>query len=128
MKYDEFVKQVRERAEVSREDAQSAAGSTLAVLAERLEAGEVKDLASQLPEGFEDALGRLPAGPAEAFSARDFVERVADRESIAPNDADKRVRAVFATFQEAVSGGELEDVLAQLPTDYLGLMAGTHRP
>ena len=56
------------------------------------------------------------------------MERVADREGIAPNDADKRGRAVFATLQDAVSAGELENVLSQLPTDYLGLMAGTHSP
>lgn len=126
MKSDEFVKHVRERAEISREDAESASRSTLAVLAERLEAGEAADLASQLPEDLAQAVGR-PTGSGEPFSVRDFVERVADRESIAPNDADKRVRAVFATLQEAVTGGQLEDVLSQLPTDYLELMSGTHR-
>ncbi len=127
MKYDEFVKQVRERAEVSREDAESAALSTLAVLGERLEAGEATDLGSQLPQELEDAVGNS-TGTGETFSASDFVERVADREGIAPNDADKRVRAVLATVQEAVTGGQMEHVLSQLPTDYLELMSGTHRP
>ena len=52
---------------------------------------------------------------------------MAERDGIAPNDADKRVRAVLATLGEAVSEGQLEHVLSQLPTDYLELMAGTHR-
>lgn len=127
MKYDEFVKHVGERAEVSREDAESAALSTLAVLGERLEAGEATDLASQLPQELGDAVGSS-TGTGETFSASDFVERVADREGIAPNDADKRARAVLATVQEAVTGGQMEHVLSQLPTDYLELMSGTHRP
>lgn len=127
MKYDEFVKHVRERAEVPREDAESAALSTLAVLGERLEAGEASDLASQLPEELGEAAARSH-GTGETFSASDFVERVADREGIAPNDADKRVRAVLATLQDAVTGGQMEDVLSQLPIDYLELMSGTHRP
>ncbi len=126
MKYDEFVKHVRERAEVTREDAQSAALSALAVLGERLEAGEATDLASQLPKELGEAVARSH-GTGETFSASDFVERVADREGIAPNDADKRVRAVLATLQDAVTGGQMEDVLTQLPTDYLELMSGTHR-
>ena len=127
MKYDEFIKNVRERAEVSREEAEGAALSTLAVLGERLEAGEATDLASQLPQELGDAVGGS-RGTGEPFSASDFVERVADREDIAPNDADKRVRAVLATVQEAVTGGQMEHVLSQLPTDYLELMSGTHRP
>ena len=127
MKSDEFVKKISDRAEVSGGQAQSAALSTLAVLGERLEAGEARDLASQLPEDLAGPLVQA-TGTGEPFSARDFVERVADREEIAPNDADKRVRAVFATLQEAVTAGQLEDVLSQLPVEYLELFSGTHSP
>jgi len=38
------------------------------------------------------------------------------------------VRAVFATLQEAVTAGQLEDVLSQLPVEYLELFSGTHSP
>ena len=127
MKHDELVKRVAERAEIERSDARGAIESTLAVLSERLDAGEAGDLAAQLPEEVAWAL-RNSAREADAFSADEFVHRVARREGIAPNDADKRVRAVLATLQEAVSAGELEHVLSQLPTDYLELMSGTHRP
>jgi uncharacterized protein (DUF2267 family) len=127
VKYDEFIKHVSERAEVSREEARSAALTALEVLGERIEVGEAADLASQMPDELAEPL-RRSSGTGEPFTASAFVERVADREGIAPNDADKRVRAVFATLQEAVTGGELEHVLAQLPTDYLELMGGTHRP
>jgi uncharacterized protein (DUF2267 family) len=127
VKYEQFIKHVSERAEVSREDARSAALTSLEVLGERLEAGEAADLAAQLPDELSEPLGRS-SGTGAPFSASDFVARVAAREGIAANDADKRVRAVFATLQEAVTAGELEHVLSQLPTEYLELMAGTHRP
>ena len=127
MTYDEFVKGVAERAEVSRSDAERAAESTLTVLGERIEPAEAGDLASQLPGDLGTPLERAIRG-AEQFPAEEFVRRVAEREGIAPNDADKRARAVLATLQEAVSAGQAEHVLSQLPTDYLELMAGTHRP
>jgi uncharacterized protein (DUF2267 family) len=125
VKYDEFIKHVSDRAEVAREEARRAARTTLEVLGERIEAGEAGDLASQLPDELAEPLWRSK-GTGESFTASAFVERVADREGIAPNDADKRIRAVFATLQDAVTGGELEHLLTQLPTDYLELMGGTN--
>ena len=126
MKHDELVKRVAEQAEVDRREARSALESTLAVLSQRLDAGEAGDLSAQLPEEIAWAM-RGSDREAEQLSAEQFVERVAEREGIAPNDADKRVRAVFAVLQDAVSAGVLEHVLSQLPTDYLELMAGTPR-
>ena len=115
-----------ERSEASRGDAERATESTLATLGERITPEEATDLASQLPGELGVPLRRAIRYPKD-FSAADFVNRVAERDGIAPNDADKRVRAVLATLGEAVSEGQLEHVLSQLPTDYLELMAGTHR-
>ncbi|HYZ71420.1 MAG TPA: DUF2267 domain-containing protein [Thermoleophilaceae bacterium] len=120
------MKAVSERSEASRGDAERATESTLATLGERITPEEATDLASQLPGELGVPLRRAIRYP-EDFSAADFVNRVAERDGIAPNDADKRVRAVLATLGEAVSEGQLEHVLSQLPTDYLELMAGTHR-
>ena len=126
MKHDEIVKRIAERAEIDRSDARSAAETTLAVLAERLDAGEAADLAAQLPEELAWALRSTSREPG-SFAKDEFVRRVAERESIAPNDADKRVRAVLSVLQDAVAAGVLEHVLSQLPTDYLELMGGTPR-
>jgi uncharacterized protein (DUF2267 family) len=126
IKDDEFIKAVSERSETSRSDAERATTSTLATLGERITPEEATDLASQLPGDLGVPLRRAIRDP-EEFSAADFVNRVAERDEIAPNDAGKRVRAVLATLQDAVSEGQLEHVLSQLPTDYLELMAGTHR-
>jgi uncharacterized protein (DUF2267 family) len=126
VKQDEFIKAVAERAEISRGDAETATTTALATLGERLDPGEATDLAAQLPGELGGPLRRAVRDP-EVFSAADFIHRVAERRGIAPNDAEKRVRAVMATLQEAVSAGEVEHVLSQLPTDYLELMAGTHR-
>jgi uncharacterized protein (DUF2267 family) len=126
VRQDEFIKAVAERAEISAPEAEAATTTVLAVLGERLDPGEATDLAAQLPGELGVPLRRAIREP-ETFTAADFVQRVAERDDIAPNDATKRVRAVMATLQEAVSVGEVEHVLSQLPPDYLELLAGTHR-
>jgi len=57
------------------------------------------------------------------LSADEFVERVAGALEIPPEEARNRVRAVFGTLREAVTSGELKDVLAQLDPEYADLLA-----
>jgi uncharacterized protein (DUF2267 family) len=52
----------------------------------------------------------------------DFVQRVAEELEISPDAARLRVRAVFSTLREAVTWGELQDVLEQLDPEYADLL------
>lgn len=52
------------------------------------------------------------------FDLKDFYELVSKREGVDVPKAACHVRAVASVLREAVSPGEWEDVLAQLPTDY----------
>ena len=52
-----------------------------------------------------------------------FLERVAGREGVPPEEAGEHARAVFATLREAV-GEEFYDVTVQLPPEYAVLWAG----
>lgn len=54
--------------------------------------------------------------------AGDFVERLADDLALEPDDARERVRAFFSVLREAVTGGELRDVAAQLDPEYADLL------
>jgi uncharacterized protein (DUF2267 family) len=122
MKHDEFIGQVQHRAALgSRGDAERAAHATLETLGERLAGGEAKDLASQLPPELGDYVLSGLAGIGDRFSLDEFFQRVAIREGVSPADAAFHARAVASVLREAVSIGELSDMLAQLPDDYLRL-------
>jgi uncharacterized protein (DUF2267 family) len=121
MRYDEFVAKVRERGEYpDRAEAERMTQLVLGVLAQRLDPSEAEDLAAQLP---------LPAGawltahrgPAAAFGVQEFLARVATGAGATERTAQWDASAVLSTVAEAVSGGELNDVLTQLPSGYATL-------
>ncbi|WP_446214097.1 DUF2267 domain-containing protein [Micromonospora sp. IBSANI012] len=119
MNYDTFVDQVARRTHCGSERAVQLTHATLETLAERLTGGEVLDLASQLPAPLQLVLKPGPSiEAAQRFGAGEFVARVAQRAGIDETAAREAVRAVFITLREALSGGEFDDVVTQLPRDY----------
>ncbi|MEV0157266.1 DUF2267 domain-containing protein [Micromonospora sp. NPDC050686] len=119
MNYDTFVGQVAQRAGVGPDRAVELIRATLATLAERLTAGEVLDLAQQLPEPLRPALRTRPGTEAaERFGAGEFLGRVGRRSGADEAGTRAAVRAVFTTVREAITGGEFDDVVVQLPRDY----------
>lgn len=62
MRYDEFIKAVRERAQVDEDGAERATEATLTALGERLEEGEATDFASQLPQELKEAVQAAARG------------------------------------------------------------------
>jgi uncharacterized protein (DUF2267 family) len=96
-------------------------------LGTRIDPGEADDLAAQLPGSFGVCLRR--EGEAERFPPSEFVRRVACVVPLSNEQAPKAVRAGFAVLAEAVSQGEMEQVLAQLGSDYerlVGMPTGRH--
>ena len=120
MKHDEFIGHVQHYARLpSRGDAERATRATLETLGERLAGGEPKDLASQLPPAIGAYLLHGFAGAGERFSLDEFYRRVSVREG--GEDLPKAVfhaRAVIRVLNEAVSKGEIDDILAQLPPEF----------
>jgi uncharacterized protein (DUF2267 family) len=117
MQYDEFIGRVQNRARLGTSgEAVRATRATLEVLGERLFGGEAEDLAAQLPR----EVGRyLTAdGGSESFGLDEFFRRVSEREEVELPDAVHHARAVMSVVQEAVTEGEVQDVLAQLPEEY----------
>jgi uncharacterized protein (DUF2267 family) len=122
MKFEEFIRKVGERAGVpDRFEAEKTSVVVLQALCDRLTGKEANDLLSQLPAMFKDLVVVSPA--ALPISSDDFVTRVSEELSIAPDDARSRIRAVFATLREAVTRGEFQDVLEQLDPEYADLLA-----
>jgi len=121
MKYGEFGARVRERGEYSdHAEAEQMIRLVLGVLSERLDPTEAEDLAAQLPLPVGAWLTE-DRGPAVAFGVREFLDRVASRTGAAEQTAQRDASAVLCTVAEAATGGELNDVLTQLPSGYAAL-------
>lgn len=121
MTYDELLLAIQRRAGLaSTADAERITTAVLSVLSERLAGGEPGDLGAQLPPELAAALA--PRGSGEAFSIEEFDRRVAERGGGSSEQAHARAAAVLTTVLEAVSPGERDDVLAQLPDDVATLV------
>ncbi|GAA4867773.1 DUF2267 domain-containing protein [Actinomycetospora straminea] len=119
MQEHEFVSAVKESLELpDNATAERAVRATLTVLGQRLEGGEAKDLASQLPGGLSDALPSEGAG--ERFDVDTFYQRIAEQEGAGVTVAQARqhARAIAKGLETALSDGEWQNFTSQLPTDY----------
>lgn len=122
MKHDEFIGQVQHRAKLAfRGEAEVATRATLETLAERLLGNEPAHAAAQLPRGIADYLKHAWSGMGASFSLDEFFRRVSQREEVDLLEAVYHSRLVIEVLQEAISQGEVEDIRAQLPEEYLSL-------
>jgi len=122
VKFEEFVRRVGERAGIAdRFEAERTAVVVLELLCDRLTEKEAHDLLSQLPALFNELVAYTPAQL--PITADEFVDRVAGSLRISPSEARTRIRAFFTTLREAVTRGELQDVVELLDPEYADLLA-----
>ncbi|MGV9625426.1 DUF2267 domain-containing protein [Streptomyces sp. NPDC003487] len=122
MQHHEFLARVRELGEYgSQDEAAKATEAVLQVLAQRISPGEVDDLASQMPAPLTDVLRAAKPQQAESFGVEEFCRRVAERIGARPRTAEWDASAVLTALAGAVSGGELNQILSQLPSGYAAL-------
>lgn len=57
----------------------------------------------------------------EKFSLEEFFKRVSAREGVDEPEAVYHARVVIDILQDAVTGGEIEDIRSQLPEEYAPL-------
>jgi uncharacterized protein (DUF2267 family) len=122
VKYEDFLSRVGERAGITdRIEAERTVAVVLQELLDRISPKEGHDLLAQLPYRLKTSVSVTIA---QVPLARDeFVARVAGELDVPEDEARRRIRAVFATLREAVSWGELEDVVLELDPDYADLLA-----
>ncbi|MGW7661728.1 DUF2267 domain-containing protein [Streptomyces sp. NPDC054756] len=119
MKYDGFLAHVRERGEYKDQgEAADVTSAVLEVLAQRISAGEVKDLASQMPGPLREVLLQATPEQTRSFGIEEFYRRVAERTNARPRTAQWDASAVLTTVADAVTGGELNQIISQLPSSY----------
>lgn len=122
MKYDQFVSVVQDRGEYgSAAEAATVAKSVLRVFAGRIDPGEADDLADQLPPPLDEAVRSGTQGQAEGYGVEEFCRRIARRTGARPSTAEWDASAVLSTVADAITGGELNQLLTQLPSGYATL-------
>ncbi|MFC4496885.1 DUF2267 domain-containing protein [Streptomyces ovatisporus] len=122
MRHDEFLAQVRERGEYhDQKEAEEITAAVLGVLASRIRGSEATDLAAQLPEPLDRPLLDESAAESGNFGVEEFLQRVAGLTGARPRTAEWDAGAVLSTLGEAVSGGELNQIISRLPSGYAPL-------
>ena len=117
---EQFVMTVAQAARIGLRRAERATEATLQTLAERIDAGEARDLAGELPD--EIAPWLATTTPAERFGIDEFLRRVAEREGVDIEAAERHAAAVFIALHRAVSPQEFADLSAELPKDFAPLL------
>lgn len=128
MQFPLFVEAVARRSELPTEQAATIARATLQTLAERVTGGEAEELAAQLPDELSGYLTPPTGGARPTGGILEFLHRVAERAAVDPAVAEVGVRAVFNTLREAVTVGEFQDLVAQLPKGFNAMVDPIPRP
>jgi uncharacterized protein (DUF2267 family) len=102
------------------ERAERAIRATLETLAERIDAGEARDLAASLSPPLAASLHTTTA--ADGFDADEFLRRAAQREGVDLHTAERHVPIVLEALERAVGEQEYRDMVAELPEDYARLL------
>jgi uncharacterized protein (DUF2267 family) len=116
-----FYHNVAERTMLSKEEAADLTRAVLETLAMRVSAGEVRDLARQLPEPLAESIRRSGKGQ-ERFDLNELIRRVSTRTGLNEAETTAGVRAVLFTLREAVDRKEFNDLMSQLPGEFARLL------
>jgi uncharacterized protein (DUF2267 family) len=118
VRYDEFIDRVAESGIMEdRDEAVDAVEAVLETLGERLTKAERENLAAQLPNGLKEKLLKRDSA-SYPFLLEEFYKRVGARAGIRYAKAVERTRTIMRIHRQAVSPGEIRDILHELPDEY----------
>lgn len=128
MQFDEFITRVQEQARLNtREEAEVITRAVLETLGERLDRKVRNGLEAQLPRELKEFLLARVENP-DRYDLPEFYNRVGARADLTYRNAVERTKQVFSVLQQAVPGGEVEDILKALPSQYKELFGEESRP
>ena len=128
MRTNTFITEVSRNDQFSTDtEATEATRATLVTLSEALTGGESQDLADQLPDDLHAWVVSTKAAPQDGarMSRDDFVRKVADRlpGDVGAESAEQQAHLVLLTLRQAITPGEWDDLVSQLPEDFDRLLA-----
>lgn len=114
MGYRELIHKMQQKTGFSDAEAEDALDLMVESIAERLDDGERKDFASQLPQELQEIAMTTEMLDREDRN-RDIIHEFMEKEGIAEDRAKKQVMAAWETLKSTISQGEIKDIKAQMP-------------
>jgi uncharacterized protein (DUF2267 family) len=115
--YGEFLRRVAEREGTEVLTAERHARAVFYALGSAITRDEVADVAAELPHDFARLINEALREEVDIMPADEFYRRVSLRSGLNDEDTRSAVNAVLETLAERLSHGEVEDLIAQLPTE-----------
>ena len=125
MQFDDFLTRVQEQARLdNRDEAIRTSRAVLETLGERLDRKVRKGVEAQLPNELKEFLSaRVEHDDTYEYDVEEFYRRVGARADLKYEAATERTGQVLSVLRQAVSWGEIEDILEDLPPEYEKLFA-----
>ncbi|MBC6458940.1 DUF2267 domain-containing protein [Actinomadura sp. HBU206391] len=119
---DEFLRRVSGRLGVDMATAERLSRAVFYALGRAVSTKEIADLAADLPGDFEPLIAEAQGRFAEILPAEEFVNRVATRAGLDTRGAQRATEATLETLAERVAGGDVDDLIGQLPVQLHGAL------
>lgn len=120
MKYREMIKRVQHLSGFSDAESKEALDMLVESIAVRLNEGERKDFASQLPQELKDIA--MSVYPTDKNSRDDLLEHFMQMQDITEAHAKKQILTAWKAIKESISEGEINDIRAQLPNSTVAFL------
>jgi len=121
MQFDDFINRVQEQAKLTtREEAITITKAVLETLGERLDRKVRNGVVAQLPDELKDFL-LARSENTDRYGLAEFYNRVGARADLKYQDASTRTGQVVLVLRQAISEGEIQDILEDLPSEYESL-------
>lgn len=120
MGYRELIKRVQSYSGFSDSESKDALDCMVESLAIHLTEGERKDFASQLPQELQDMA--LSVQPTEETAHQDMLQQFMENQHVEEPRAKKQMFAAWKALKDALSGGEIEHIRAQLPNTTVAML------
>jgi uncharacterized protein (DUF2267 family) len=121
MGFRELIKKVQLDSGFSDSESRDALEMMVESLAVRLNEGERKDFASQLPEELQNIA--LSVMPTEQNVTQDIIQQFMENEHVKAARAKKQIQVAWAAIKSAISEGQVRHIQAQLPKKVSTLLA-----
>lgn len=130
MQYDEFISRVQEYANLdSPDDARRLTEVFLSALGEPLGATETTQLTSELPKELKAAVTankprETAASDVFKYDLEEFYNRIKGRLDVPYHEGVRQAQAAARVLKEAVSSGQINDIVQELPDGWNALFRG----
>lgn len=93
--------------------------ATLTTLSTHMTQGQVENFSAQLPDPLKEKVSSSVPQTRRSFSVDQFLHEVQEASGASDQtEAERIIRAVMGTLEEAITGGDLEDLFSQLPNEF----------